>query len=78
MERLAEASCLGGTLAAQRDDRGVDVGRSSFSALFEIGDNPLHEARIEALCLRGVAEMLEQDREGQLRRLGALIAPFEP
>ena len=78
MERLSESELVGGTIAAQRGDRGVDVGARHFPPVVEIGDDPLHEARIEALCLRGVAEMLEQDREGQLRRLGALIAPFEP
>ena len=69
MERLSESD-LGGTIAAQRGDRGVGVGARHFPPVVEIGDDPLHEARVEALCLGGVAEMVEQDREGQLRRLG--------
>jgi hypothetical protein len=43
MERLSEGE-LGGTLAPQPGDRGVDVGARHFPLVVEIGDDPKYSA----------------------------------
>ena len=58
-------------------DRLVEIGRGELPFIVEIGDDAAHERRVQRLRGSGVAQVVIEQRERQLRRLGPLIAPFK-